>query len=125
MFDASAYELADLADPVSTACAPAPADVGDSEPSSINLTVPASLTLAACATCQQAFGDCAVQAARAGAISPALALAICSSMQRMAERAFNAPVTGMGSYFAYVLLGNPRGEEARRREFESLAETMR
>ncbi len=81
--------------------------------------------LAGCAACHQAIGDCAAHYAAAGTITPGLALSICSSMQRLAQRAFEARATRHAGYFAYVLLGPARDKASRGLDLEALAETMR
>ncbi|MCU0837747.1 MAG: hypothetical protein MUE49_03370, partial [Rhodospirillales bacterium] len=112
MFDASAYELAELDTPHAPGL-PSPrsaAVTADQDQAPSPFADPATLTLAACATCQNAFGECAMQAARAGAMSPMLALALCNSVHRAVERAFSAPMTSMTSYLAFVLLGAGRSD---------------
>ncbi len=127
MFDASAYELAELEAPHAPVMStPALATAVNGEGQTLSpFADPAALTLAACATCQNAFGECAIQAARAGAISPVLALALCNSMHRAIERAVSAPITSMAGYLAFVLLGSGRREASRHDDLDSLAETMR
>lgn len=123
MFAAGAYEIAELYDvtpPRSVQGEPA----HEAAPA-LPLTDPAALTLAACASCQSALGECAVQAARAGAMSPVMALALCTSMHRAIERTLAAPTASLAGYVAFVLFGGGRSEASRRGDLDSRAETMR
>jgi hypothetical protein len=122
MLDGTAFELADFdwASRYDRRSSPPKAQTDGNDGSSA-----AALAVAGCAACQQAIGDCAFHYAKAGAISPGLALSICSSMQRLAKRAFEARAATRAGYFAYVLLGSARKNASRRVDLEALAETMR
>lgn len=124
MFDASAYEIAELNN-VTPPARPSYDKSADETAPSLSLNDPAALTLAACATCQSALGECAVQAARAGAMSPVMALALCTSMHRAIERTLAAPTASFAGYVAFVLFGSARSEASRRADLDTLAETMR
>ena len=122
MLDATAFELADFDWPsrYDRRSNPPKAHAEGNEDFSV-----AALALAGCAACQQAFGDCAAHYAAAGAISPGFALSVCSSMQRLTRRAFEARAATSSGYIAYVLLGPARDPASRQSDLESLAETMR
>ena len=122
MLDATAFELADFDWPsrYDRRSDQPEAHTDGSEDFSV-----AALALAGCAACQRAFGDCAAHYAAVGAISPGFALSICSSMQRLMRRAFEAQSITRSGYIAYVLLGPARDPASRRADLESLAETMR
>jgi hypothetical protein len=122
MLDATAFDLAELTSfdnqtQAATSLAPSFCE-GDWSTS-------AALAVAACAACHQAFGECAVVSARAGALSPVLAMAVCNSMQRLVERAYSANTLNPFAYWAYVLLGPSRTAERREEDLALLAETMR
>lgn len=126
MFDASAYDLAELPDvhadgaPATVEPQPAPAAAQDGAAS------PLDVAMAACSLCTQTFGGCAISGARAGMVSPALAISVCGWMQRAAERSLRWNRTGTSStYLAYVLLGNARSGTQREADVLALAETMR
>ena len=126
MFDASAYGLAELPDayddgtPAATEPQPAPAAIQDTAAS------PLDVAMAACSLCTQTFGGCAISGARAGMVSPALAVSVCGWMQRAAERSLRWNRTGASStYLAYVLLGSARSGTQREADVLALAETMR
>jgi hypothetical protein len=128
MLDATAFELADFdwpsryqrrSDPPK-----AHTDANEDAQAKEDFNV-AALALAGCAACQQAIGDCAVHYAKTGAISPGLAFSICSSMQRLTQRAFQARTAAQSAYVAYVLFGSARNDASRRADVEALAETMR
>lgn len=121
MFDASAWELAQLDGSPSGNGVVAPADGKDP----VDIAGPAAIAVAACHACQRAIGACAIDSARAGALSPALAVAVCNSFQRMMERAFEARDMSAPGYVAFVLLGPGRTPASRRAELAQLAETMR
>jgi hypothetical protein len=121
MFDASAWELAHLDDSPSSTASIGPADGRDP----VEIAGPAAMAVAACHACQRAIGACAIDSARAGAISPALAVAVCNSFQRMMERAFEARDMTASAYVAFVLLGRGRTAVSRRTDLAQLAETMR
>jgi hypothetical protein len=125
MFDASAYALAEIDTPPSepTSHPVAPRVEGDSVRSL--WADPALLPLVACATCHRALGGCALEATRAGALPPAIALAACTAMQRMVERAMRAPITSLSATIAFVLLGASRREASRPGDLDAIAETMR
>jgi hypothetical protein len=121
MLDASAFEVAGF-DPVSPTDGP-PLPLGKADSNQDDST--AALALAGCAACQEALGGCAINYARAGAMSPWLAISVCNSMQRMTRRAFEVRAATLSSSIAYVLLGPARDAANRQADFESLAETMR
>lgn len=125
MFDASAYDLAELPDvydddaPAAIQIQPAPAAADDA-------ASPLDVAMAACSLCTQTFGGCAISGARAGMVSPALAISVCGWMQRAAERSLRWNRTGTSStYLAYVLLGKARSGTQREADVLALAETMR
>jgi hypothetical protein len=122
MLDSTAFELADFdwASRYDGRSDPPKAQSDGNDDSAA-----AAVAGAGCAACQRAIGDCAVQYAKAGAISPSLALSICSSIQRLAKRAFEARAATRAGYCAYVLLGPARDDASRRVDLEALAETMR
>jgi hypothetical protein len=127
MFDASAYDLAELehdgGSPATAAdeISPPLAATGD-DPA----TSPLEVAMAACSLCTQTFGGCAIGGVKAGFASPVLALSVCGWMQRAAERAVRWNDAGRsGTYLAYVLLGNGRSGAERETDLLALAETMR
>lgn len=126
MFDASAYELADVFDhdalgPVAAPPAgPALSSAGEDS------TSPLDVAMAACTLCTQTFGGCAIGGAKAGLVSPALAFSVCGWMQRAAGRAVRWNRTGASTtYIAYVMLGSGRSRGQREADVLALAETMR
>ncbi len=124
MFDASAYELAEISEDAAVRDCPRDHSPTDDQAGALLLS-PASLTLAACATCHKALGDCAINAAGAGVMPPVLALAVCNSVNRLVERAVSAQAQTWNSYLAFVLFGPRRTDSSRRADLETLAETMR
>ncbi|MCU0893633.1 MAG: hypothetical protein MUD06_04790 [Rhodospirillales bacterium] len=121
MFDASAYELAEPPEQVSANRA-APEAVEASGPAGANAL---DVALAACSLCTQAFGGCAIGGARAGLVSPVLALSVCGWMQRAAHRAVRFDGGARNRYVAYVLFGNGRTQAQREADILALGETMR
>ena len=126
MLDMTAFELMESAEirvaevaaepPIVLADTPADADSG--------FNAAAALALAGCAICQKALGECALRGAQAGAVSPALAISVCDSFQRLTQRVFEPRTSSLNGYVAYVLLGTGRSESDRRTELESRAETI-
>jgi hypothetical protein len=122
MFDASAYDLAeppehDLphAAALNAAAANDPAGAGALD-----------VAMAACSLCTQTFGGCAMGGAKAGLVSPVLALSVCGWMQRAAHRAARFSGAGAPSgYVAYVLFGTGRTAAQREADILALGETMR
>jgi hypothetical protein len=121
MFDASAWELAQLDSSPSGSAVTGPDDGRDP----VEIAGPAAIAVAACHACQRAIGACAIDSARAGALSPALAVAVCNSFQRMMERAFEARDMTAPAYFAFVLLGRGCSAVSRHADLTQLVETMR
>ena len=121
MLDVTAFELADFdwASRYDRRSGP-PTHTDGNDDSSVTV-----LAAAGCVACQQEIGHCAAHYAAAGTITPGLALSICSSMQRLAQRAFEARAATHAGYFAYVLLGPARDKASRGVDLEALAETMR
>lgn len=83
------------------------------------------LTLIACASCQSALGECALDAACAASLPPVMAWAACTSIHRMVEHPLIVRRTTLNAYLAFVLLGNARSEARRRQDYEALAEIIR
>jgi hypothetical protein len=121
MFDASAYDLAEPPEQVlAPDAAPEAAAVGaDAGANALDVA------MAACSLCTQTFGGCALGSARAGLVSPVLALSVCGWMQRAAHRAVRFDGGSRSSYVAYVLFGNGRTQAQREAEILALGETMR
>lgn len=126
MFDASAYELAELPDEDGHGHAIAPldergvVDTADAGASALDVAI------AACSLCTQTLGGCAIGGANAGLVSPALAFSVCGWMHRAAQRAVGWNRNGASTgYVAYVMLGNRRSRTEREAEVLALAETMR
>lgn len=123
MFDASAYDLAEPPEQVLPHHrAPEAAAVGEPADAGANAL---GVAMAACSLCTQTLGGCAIGGARAGLVSPVLALSVCGWMQRAAHRATRFDGGAQSSYVAYVLLGNGRTQAQREAEILALGETMR
>lgn len=131
MLDASAFELADFEWPSRyrhrSGLPKARSEINHEQSvSDASQDVsPAAPALAGCAACQQALGACAIRCANVGALSPGLALSICSAMHRLVKSAFEVQSAAISGHAASVLLGPARDPVNRRADFETLAETMR
>ncbi len=126
MFDASAYELADVPDHDAPGPVAAPPSGLPPAERDEDGTSPLDVAMAACSLCTQTFGGCAIGGAKAGLVSPALAFSVCGWMQRAAGRAVRWNRAGASTtYFAYVMLGSGRTRGQREADVLALAETMR
>jgi hypothetical protein len=128
MFDASAYDLAEPPEhalPHAAALDAAPDAAEANDPAGAGASA-LDVAMAACSLCTQTFGGCAMGGAKAGLVSPVLALSVCGWMQRAAHRAARFSGAGAPSgYVAYVLFGNGRTAAQREADILALGETMR
>ena len=105
MFDASAYGLAEPPEPHDLPLAAVPQRGEAADPAEASASA-LEVAMAACSLCTQTFGGCAIGGAKAGLVSPVLALSVCGWMQRAAHRAARFDrAFAPGSYVAYNQTG--------------------